>query len=466
MKITNELLDNLIADQLNEDVNYTWKYGDSSPTPNTPGDKPVGDTGQQTFNRVARVVDPEENPLRLTADDINELIENPELITPAIEKSLNLMLSSTNDELKDLATKALQAKQDLLYSKVIDREQSVSKPSITSVGGEVGKYADDMKAIVDRFFSLGGRGSTTLTKRIQAISDFSAKMWDTTSRSVGTTSTSQLMNDILLLDIFNAIVKEFDHGSGAYLFEHFLAMIMGGSVSGKESGEGGGMGAVDFRWGDNKAGSAKFYASKNDIKQSTKGFSPGEVVSYVIGLKKTEGTRNRVGTSDPVRIVAVDVHIINAKRWSQGDFSVRPHLAKFQKVGIDGDKLLLSPHIGSDSLVGTIHLAATDTSSFKDMVSAKIDRAGSKFQKAFETMQIMFNEMVSAKENASKYISTGNIEDGNNALGNLDASENYFAELVSFLDYQHEVGKDSGEIEKLSEEVLDKMIKRVILESK
>ena len=464
MKITKELLDKLIADQLNEDVNYTWKHKALAPTPNTPGNKPVGDVGRRQFNRVAKVVNPNENPLRLTAEDVNALINDPKLITPDIEKALNLMLVSTNNELKELATKALKAKEDLLYDKVKDREQSVTKPSITSVSGEVGKYADDMVAVVGRFFK-----TSNLKSRIKEISKFSELMLEP-SRATRGRSVSQLMNDIMLLDIFNTIVKEFDYGSGAYLFEYFLALVMGGSVSGKESGEEGGMGAVDFRW-DKGAGSAKFYASKDNISQSVRGFAKNEAVSYVIGLKKGEGIRGPSGTSEPVRIVQVDVHVINVKKQKDGRFLVRPSndrqpIYDVEPAGSEEKpKLLLTPYIGSGSFVGTISLSATETESYKDMVQKKIDRIGGNYKKAFKAMSDMFRAMMVAKEDASSYISTGKLDKGNNAISNMQASENIFAELVSILDYDQEVDKNTGKIEKLSEELLDKLIKAVILES-
>ena len=74
----------------------------------------------------------------------------------------------------------------------------------------------------------------------------------------------ELLTSIMVLDSLNFIVKDFESGSSAYLFEAFLALMGGGKILGKETTTAGKMGGADFEYnqgGDTFKGSSKYYAA-------------------------------------------------------------------------------------------------------------------------------------------------------------------------------------------------------------
>ena len=429
---------------------------------------PLGKLGRGKFGRVAKA-DPKGVEEKLEVRDLKYLIDHPEEVDPTLERYIEDLVYSDDEQVKELAIKVLKAKEELVYKKA-KATQSIAGTSVASAGAAIGHFPPESVAIVNRFFA--GRQATSLKGRLEELSKFSKKLFSGYTNTFDNLSTSQLLNDILMLDVLNVVAKDFAAGSAAYLFEYFLALIMGGQVVGAKSGPEGGMGAVDFEWEGGK-GSAKFYQKNSNIKQSVKGFEKGQWVSYVIALKKGEARAaehqiTSKGTSESVRIMALDLYLVYARKTTEEEFELKNRsTSTVYLVSIFGDKIDLTPHVNSGSYLSSIYLASTETGSYRDMVRKRMDKVGGHLKEAYSLMEEMFRNFMDARENASLYVSTGDHGRGNEALANIEASEANLINLSELL-----VTTDTDQIhQKLAKPVeenninqLDKLIERVILD--
>ena len=395
----------------------------------------------KVFNKLASTTPPEEI---LTDKDIMYYYNNPQEMSTDIQARLIAITKSKNDnpdavELKDLASQALQNMFDLI-GKSAEKKQTVSAPEFRPQRGEVGSFSPDMIKIINNVFS---NTPIDFKARMDRISEISQRYYKLSTEDTAPAAIlekqniSTTMSEILLLDVLNHIVKDFDAGSGAYLFEYFLAMIAKGNVEGKSLTDKGRMGAVDFKSAQTGTspdgepefvhGSAKYYQKGSGITQALDGFPIGKIVQYIVAIKKQGaeqiGDKSR-GTSDPDRIMALDIYSVNVLRKTKNDFRVVSG-GKQRRAATKGNKLDVSAHL-SDSFVNTIYISRLRTDSFREMIDDAIGNVGGAIQETYKALKSYYDAITEAKSNSKQYVADGDLKVGMKVFENLNSATGHF----------------------------------------
>ena len=488
MKITNELLDNWITEQvqLNErEYSVDDLFGGQMAQ--------VGSdriSANAAYDTLARLKDPEE---KLTDEDFQYLMDlidiDPEAVNTDIERKLIAIKKSptTDEDLKANAMAVLNKLYDKIEKTAKNEPQSVTQPQITTAKAEYGVFNSEIDNILNSIFSDAG----DIKSRVEKLSSISKKYYaaaggdDTAKNEILGMDKRLMLSEIMLMDYFAEISKSFDSGAGGYVFEYFLAMLVGGKVTGKQSGPGQGMGAVDFVSGNNTKGSAKWYAKNSNITQAPDGFNMDEPVNYIFGFKK-QGSEQVIkisrGTSDPAKIMAVDMYYLQIKRITDTKFQIyrlkndgsisgspRVQVVKKSRGGKYG-KLLLSQYLGDETYLDTVYISRVRTQTFRQMVHKAVSGEN---KQIIQFLENYVGSLRKAEASSKKYAtSEGTVSDGQNAFDALYSAEIHMEEFVGALDPDRVVvGEPSrAEIvennEKITHDLLDKMIQRVILENK
>mgnify|MGYP003110998303 CR=1 FL=1 len=486
MKINKKQLDQLITEVINEKISYRW--------PDIKDNNPTG-LGRQKFAKMANISidqgekDPDDEAdslgkRALTDKDIQLLINDPSLITSTIESYLiGIARDATDNELKGLAQRALDN-----YNK--EREaaasgaQSFTQPIIRTSPAQSGQFNSEIDSILTSIFGNTG----DIIERTKKVAEISNVYYQATqskkaaAKLINSKSKRQVMTEVMLLDYLAEVVKSFDSGAGGYVFEYFLALMTGGSVTGKETGPQPGMGGVDFRSKSGAAGSSKYFSTPSGMKQSSGGFEIGEPVDYIIGIKKQrqDQTKTAGGTADPSKIVAVQIYAFRLTRIGDTKFG-------FQKLNKDGrpterikpfdvpmedekyGKINISSFLNNSTFLTTMRIAEVRTKTFKDMIYSAIKVANeSKFNPMLKAMENYINSMRKAEAKSKMYSTEkGTLEHGNEAFEALFAAENYMEDLVKAIDPSTQVTGAPQTQRKINENnldnLLDKLIQEVIL---
>ena len=426
---------------------------------------------EKLFQKIAtQQVDKSE----VTEIDFDYLINNLEAVDTFMQSQLISLVKDSDAEpdVKEKATAVLQALDDAAEDKLVSR-QTFTQPQIRSAPADVGDFPDEVSTILDSLFSPG----TGFTDRIKKISEISAFYYELSKdpermsdEELRAKNNSVFISEIMLLEYLAEIVNSFDSGSGGYLFEYFLALLSGGRVTGKESGPGQGMGAVDFRTADGKAGSSKYYSSKGGIGQAKGGFEVGEAVDYIIAIKKQDATQvgnpSRKGGADPARIMALDIYYLKVERKSKNMFRVENFDGSGSRHKAEGREIALSPFINDASFFSTIYIAETRTKAFREMVYKSVSGTVNAMKEALlKNFESFFVELENAEKNCKQFAASGDLDHGSNTINSLQYAEqsfNRFAEKLTNADTD-EVPDFVDLSENKSDFSLDKMIKEVIL---
>ena len=493
-KLTKNKLDLLIEQMMSEDFSYnikdeeSWKSAlkkkyqvASTVTAKGKGDLEKDISSHKAIKDLARLNDPKDV---FDTADLQYILDNVEnvkvLNTNTMRQLIALRYATNDDEIKDMVTKILDKRDELVQAKSLER-QSISQPQIRTVSAaaeispEEARYTGEIEPLLDKIFAGKNPRIEARMKKLSQISKLFFKAAGGDKRAIKTLKDMEptlFLSYVMLMDYFAEISKSFDSGSGAYLFEWFLAMLAGGQVTGKETGPGGGMAAVDFKWKGGK-GSAKYYATKSDIKQAATGFKKGESVYYIVALKKQDikqqGETSR-GTSDPSKITLVDIYAPTKKKIDDTTFEIsarKPKEAKKPKeTKVDGvkritlskptDKVPIGNNMGD--LIATIYIAQVPTKSFRDMAySAVSSELTSMKQLLLSTFEGFFKQLEIADNSCRKYSISGKISDANATFSAIDNSRDKFEELVPKVNDEMKENKNN------SIKNLDKLIKEVIL---
>ena len=371
----------------------------------------------------------------------------------AVVKFRLLSDPKTANEMFTLATKAEEALAalDAGLASAAASVKTASEPLIRTQAGETGSFPEGQMAVVNRLFS----GLNTIQDRLAELTSISKKYYEASQAAADmnedsdpnsalaqlkkefAASPSKVLNEILVLDVFNTLVKDTDAGSGAYTFEYFLALVTGGTVAGKMKTAAGKMGAADFVMTDDKGnpielGSAKFFKDDtgHNIKQAVSGFkdiydgkNPVKI-RYSIGLKKqglTQIGKPLLGSSDPNKIIAVEVFT--------------------PEVSFDGNKFYIdgkeatekggSVLIPTDGLtpVGVMYICRTRTETFRQMLDDAMVNISDDAEELFELFKVYFDSLRNANQSAKVYIANGNVDDGNKVYKNLFTAEDNFSKM-------------------------------------
>ena len=467
------------------------------------------------------------NPKQLESDDLQYLIDNPSEITTDIMYIIyTLMYGAKDKALRDLAEKV----KDQYYKKVDDKAlepQTFSQPKIQTATAEQGKFPDEVKQLISklekkdlagrieevsniskRFYLASGAAAAKRTEKTAAAGlekgynpkepgfkrgKSIEKAEEDALRELQSMDLRKFISQVMLMEYFVEISKSFDSGTGGYVFEWFLALLAGGRVTGKETGPGGGMGAVDFRYdlgnAKGRAGSAKYYNKIKNIKQAAGGFKLNEPVGYVIAIKKQGmeqvGEKER-GTSDPARLIAAEIYtpavkLVNIDSTT-GDYTfelyksitttsspktiVVPSITIKGKEGkpdkIKPGKLVLDNQLGDP--VGIIFIADTPIESFRDMMSRAVGNlVGDRKKILLEKFEAFFTNLDGIDTKARIYSSGGDISKANEVINDIAKADDDFNALIDIFNKPEQMYVPFQENKTKSLKELDKLIERVIL---
>ena len=400
----------------------------------------------------------------LDSSDVKELVDNPEKITFDHIKASRTLVTKfkagfkdgkyTTREMETEATNAIEALSaiETSYDQYVQSKQkpesTVSSPEFASRRGEAisgtAPFPAEQLAIIKR--AMEGKGTGSFKGRLKHLSDISKMFYGASTgdkrsaEAIKRRPISETLNNIMLMDIFNYIVKDMDAGAGAYLFEYFLALLFEGRVTGKETTEAGKMGATDFVTKEGKRGSVKYYSAPSSIEQAIGGFPLNQNVNYIVGIKREDisqaGVAGEAGKADPARIVAVDIYAFPVKQVRRGVFQ-----SGSTPVENKGSKLKLGPLVKDSNYVGTVYLTASPTSNFQETLDSAMGNVQGNIEKAFSKMKEMINAMSVAKAASKQYISSGEINIGNEAWQQMGVAEEKYRDLVGFLSPDEGYGK-------------------------
>jgi len=353
--------------------------------------------------------------------------------------------------------------------------QSVSSPDLDPSRIELGDLPEDYVQIIKSF--LGA--DTDIVSRLEKISEVSDKYFakDEGGLPEGQ-SISQTLTEIMILDLFNHVVKELDAGSGAYFFEAILALLSGGQSTGKKLTDAGKAGAYDFIDVDNNYGSAKYFTTANsELKQAISGFkalaaenSDQEVsVRYVIALKKQDEEQrdNKLrGSADPRKIIALQIYTpLVTYNPVEETFKIDGELMTDIKsstgkavTNVSKSDIFFHNWINANRPSTFLRLARIRTETFRTGVTNKINDEKESMVSAFAAFKKYFEFLTSAEEQARIYSSTGAVEDGTNTITQLNGAKGEVENLkAAFKKEKDEPVKPTNE-HKITEDFIKKLI--------
>lgn len=472
MKLNENAIDKMIAEVLNERADFPKGYKSSTDLPFMKNSSPIT---QQMLDVLKGIDTPRDV---LNNKDTVKLVDEPESITfDHIRAARGLITKfkkgpysgNYTAEQTTEAAAAIEALSaiEIAYDQYIQSKQkpesTVSSPEFSSRRGETtsgtAPFPAEQLAIVKR--AMGDLTTGSFKGRIEKLSKISRMFYGASTgnktqiNAINERPISDTLNNILLMDIFNYIVKDMDAGAGAYLFEYFIALLYEGRVTGKETTEAGKMGATDFQTADDSRGSVKFYSAPGSIEQAVGGFPGNQSVSYIVGLKREDvsqagsGEDTTAGKADPARIVAIDIYGFKVRQTSAGVFQ-----SGQTSIKVKDKKLQLGPLIDKNSYVDTIWLCASPTSNFKEMLEQGLGNVEEGIKGAYEMMRDMINAMSVAKAASKQYITSGEINIGNKAWEQMSLAEKKYENLVITLSKEEKYGK------------MDLTAKKIIQESK
>ena len=390
---------------------------------------------------------------------------------------LNDLRKKANSILKTLRTKIDDAAKS---------DQTALGKRFTTAKGDFGEFDLADSSLIKRFFG----NADAVSDRIKKVSDISLKFLEMAEKGeTYSGSNSDFLSEIQLLDLITSVVKDYDSGAGAYVFEYFLALLAGGNVEGKATTDAGKMGAADlvYTLGDGKRyGSAKF-VQRGSSSQAVSGFQslfkkkfgkdptdptfvadPTKIleVEYVITVKKSDfvGTakdpltaddalQEAVNThgvsSDPSRIIALMVWTptitFNGKEFKVKENNQELEIEKASVGKAGGLKLDISKFGAS---TGTIYMARHRTETFKSMLTSTLENQNQDLRKAFEGLQKYMESLQEAETNVRLYTTTRAEDEeskkerigyADDAFKDLTKAEGHFKQVVENIGYNHSV---------------------------
>ena len=330
-----------------------------------------------------------------------------------------------------------------------------------------GKFLQSQNELINSVFD-----QPTLYGRLEKLSDVSTDL-SQSGQELASMSARNLLQYTMVADLFDLFLNQVDQRASGYMFETFLANLVGGKVTG------GGNGIADFATSGGQAGSAKLFQSWSGITQSHKGLTNvGDSIHYVIGIhgKKQEEARTKIdlyyvvitleaaGKDGSKRIIFSD---------SEGNPKNVEEFAKGKKIDISGKTNQ------DDYSVGSLDLAA-GSNDYRARLNNMLQNTSVQGdgKEALSAMKSFFTGLYKAEEKTKQYVSQKddtNFDSANEALKQYDAADGFLVTLLSLLSpsstkSKEDIKKDrtltttQTENKQKKFQDLDKMIEELMLE--
>lgn len=497
MKMTNELLDKLIA----EEINRIDEKQVLIRLTNVPSEKNISALSKQLGLRGANALPGKAKKDQASAlksltkagdtdgkdisdDDIKAAVKAGGLPLDTLasirQKSALPKLPSEIEAEFEKAVSAVDAEAGVVTDsemlKVtpldVQQVQSYTFPRVMTSDSNIQKgiFLGSQNELMRSIFSKG-----TIKGRLEEMSEISQKVM---RAEASDDNAKKLLQYAMFIDLCNFYINESDTRSGGYLFEALCAQVCGGIVGG------GANGVADFETAAGSKGSSKLYSDWSGIKQSVSDetWKAGEAIHYVIGLKE------KVQVSEELRegekYVGVNLYYIIVTKESEevetdakgeevkvGRFVTsgpKGNILSIQKLPIKRGSIVdvIKGANPDDAFVGKLEIYS-GPNSYKQVIDRDL-KEGTNTKKAFAATEKFFKLLFDAEENTKKYIATSDpdvsLKAGEQAEKDYNAAGPLLNEILSLLKIeQTETIKENKQ--KLSEELLDKLIKAVILES-
>jgi hypothetical protein len=405
-----------------------------------------------------------------------------------------LEIFSDFPSMKELAELASKAKNQFYeFQKMVSKEaeQTMTSPTIDSAKAERGEFPESQKAMIKKL--LTGK---TFGERMKQVNEISLKYREASkvsksedvAKHIGT-DPSKILTEIMLLDLFNLLLRATTAEQARYGFEALLALIAGGSQEGATRTSAGTQGVADFVDDQGNPGSAKLYKSGTaKIDQSLTNFEEAAKNSgkedfqlhYVIGLKKqgaeqlgTAGLGR--GTGTPTKTVVLEIHEPIFGLDSEGLYVIPSGTTKkLRQSGTlkikDGGRILLHTSLPLGEATGEIYVTSSRVETFKSYIGTTIEKLGGEAEKMLNFFKAFIQSMEDSKEKSKTYIASNNPKDAQDTLGSLDDSKRNFNEIQEIMDRfyaeQDPYGPQDGVSYGLDEskKITSSMLKKIIEE--
>ena len=338
-----------------------------------------------------------------------------------------------------------------------------------------GKFLKSQNNLIQSIFT-----GKTIKDRLSKFSEVSQAVWAQSKPKIaGQRNPRNLLQNIMFMDMVNFYVNEIDSRTGGYSFEALCAMLCGGKVVGGSNG------VADFETANGNQGSSKLYSNYAGITQAAANFKVGEPVHYIIGLLQKidineEEEIDKGKKVSNIQLCYVICTLMERTEDGKGVFHTSDaegtvlsiqELSMDAKVKIDVIKGTSAPQ----TRVGFMKLYGGPTTSFKDKIEGIMEKRTGDIRKAYDAMKGFFADMAKAEEQTKSYISASKdnaneiLESGNAALSGYDGANQKLVDILELLSPEKKKVTDVGdrrelkENQKLSEDLLDKLIKAVIL---
>ena len=387
--------------------------------------------------------------------------------------------------LSNLATQAIREFYAFQTSVSRDADQTLTSPKIDSAKAERGVFPESQKAMVKKLLTGG-----TFAKRMAQVNEISKKYREASKTDdkeqianlIGK-DPSQILTEIMLLDLFNLLLRATSAEQARYGFEALLALIAGGSQEGGTRTSAGTQGVADFVDDQGNPGSAKLYKSgTGKIDQSKANFDEAATVSgkedfqlhYVIGLKKQgeEQTGPEAlgrGSGSPSKTVVLEVHEPIIGKDKKGYYVIPS--GGDQKIYdgsdglklIDGGRILLHTSLPLGTSTGEIYVTGSRVETFRSYIGTTIDDLGGEAKQMLNFFKAFIESIEESKEKSKTYIASQNPDDAQKTLMSLEDSKNNFNGIKSVMDGFYANTRDPqtgdlGESKKITANFLKKLI--------
>ncbi len=516
MKLTESIIDQLIAEQiekLNEkittpkvDVKTNNKFIKAY---QKDGEEYNKDKGIQV--KIKQLASNDNRDSEITVADLETAFSDKEQSELDAISYLSKGLSGASGT-KKTKTQFYKDKQDAAKSvadkQTVDMGVGTSKINVRQIQQTIQNYDlanasmqstdPTLPPSLKNLFDVVALSGNTLDQRITKISEFSQNVLkaandeDAAKNTLKAMGLLKFMQFCLVIDYLSAITKAMDSGSGAYLFETFLAALAGGSVAGKEQTSAGKSGGADFTFGTgvNARGSSKFVKNAKKADQATKGFEKQETVHYVIAQKildKGMAPDAKPSSQDPSQIIGFSIyypilHVIEPKRIFRFLDTDRQQIGDiiFHDPNKSASDRIEFKSVLQRTKLPDLQIISANGEIFRDLINKAVDNIAGGVNTAFDKFQGAFDKVNSAKEFVGSYAASGKQKDGQKAITELIAYKKALKEVFAELkgqNYASSTGADTAatgyedpgdkEVAKLNENnlenILDKLIQEVIL---
>jgi len=336
---------------------------------------------------------------------------------------------------------------------------------MANITGEEGRFPADIQNTAQILFK-----GMNLYQRIKKISEISLKFAKKPKKKESM-NVGDVQNDfaeLVFLDYLNTMVKNFDERAGAYMFEHFLAMIAGGKVVGARAAIDDDT-VTDFEigvGGSVQKGSSKYYGTNDGVGQALSGFiddnrraiktQSGEpmVFHYIVALKNKKDYR----TVGP-RIISLDVHyfLVIATDGVGNDLRVRTFAPDAPGVVLtdknynkDTDKKVKfnsMKNYGENTKVGTVHFVTAKEDDYKQKIIGNLGKINNSLQRVTSLSSKVATSSKDMNRSLREF-TMGDKEKGDESVGQFKET---LDSLRSLYDTLHNIGFRTKEQEEEEE---------------